>query len=140
LYGKFDGVTLQYNDDTCQMIRDDDVMLYYKGVTMSLDNVTPCRDYVLIEQQKEEQETSSGIVVAAAVTKMNLPCEGTVVKVGEGRMTSTGELANTPVKVGDRVKFKDYAGNDVVIANKVFSLVRMVEILCTTRKVEAVEA
>lgn len=122
------------------MIRDDDIMLYYDGVTMSLDNVTPCRDYVLIELEKDFTETSSGIVVAAAVMADSLPCEGTVYKVGDGRMTSTGEFAESPVQKGDRVKFKDYAGNDVMIESRAFSLVRMVEILCTTKKAEAVEA
>eukprot|EP00545_Synedropsis_sp_CCMP1620_P006192 CAMPEP_0119014578 /NCGR_PEP_ID=MMETSP1176-20130426/9984_1 /TAXON_ID=265551 /ORGANISM="Synedropsis recta cf, Strain CCMP1620" /LENGTH=249 /DNA_ID=CAMNT_0006967781 /DNA_START=6 /DNA_END=755 /DNA_ORIENTATION=+ len=137
LYGKFDGVTLTYNDDSCQMIRDDDVMLYYDGVTMNLENVTPCRDYVLIELEKDETETKSGIVVAAGVQKENLPCEGTVYKVGGGRLTSSGDFGKSPVQPGDSVKFKDYAGNDVVIENRAFSLVRMVEILCSTQKADA---
>jgi chaperonin GroES len=132
LYGKFDGIPIVYNDEQCQMIRDDDVMLYYnKGVTMTLDNVVPCRDFVLVEMEKEDLETSSGIVVAASVQRANLPCQGTVVKVGEGRMASTGELTKSPVQVGERVKFKDYAGNDVTIGGKPYSLVRMVDILCS---------
>ena len=49
LYGKFDGKPIEYNEDSCQMIRDDDVLLYYEGVTMKLDNVVPVRDYVLLE-------------------------------------------------------------------------------------------
>ena len=56
-------------------------------------------------------------------------CEGVVTKVGEGRMASNGELTPPPVEVGDRVKFKDYAGNDVKIDGKAFSLVKMVDIL-----------
>jgi chaperonin GroES len=116
------------------MIRDDDIMLFYDGLKMTLDNVTPCRDYVLIELEEESQETSSGIVVAAAVTKQNLPCEGKVVKVGEGRLASNGEFTNSPVHPGDIVKFKDYAGNDVLIDNKPYSVVRMVDILCTITK------
>ena len=134
LYGKFDGVQLLYNDDQCQMIRDDDVMLYYQGTSMTIDSVQPCRDYVLIELEADATETASGIVVAAAVMRDQVPCEGIVKKVGEGRMTSKGELATPPVKPGDRVKFKDYAGNDVTIENKAFSLVRMVDILCTVEK------
>ena len=134
LYGKFDGVQLLYNDDPCQMIRDDDVMLYYQGTSMTNDSVQPCRDYVLIELEADATETASGIVVAAAVMRDQVPCEGIVKKVGEGRMTSKGELATPPVKPGDRVKFKDYGGNDVMIENKAFSLVRMVDILCTVEK------
>ena len=140
LYGKFDGIPLVYNDEQCQMIRDDDVMLYYKGTTMTLENVVPCRDYVLVEIENESLETSSGIVVAASVQKKNLPCEGTVIKVGEGRMASTGELTRSPIKVGEKVKYKDYAGNDVTIGGKLYSLVRMVDILCSMNEEPAVEA
>ena len=132
LYGKFDGKPIEYKGEECQMIRDDDVMLYYTGITMSLDNVTPCRDYVLIQlPPKSEQVTSSGVVIADMVTKDAEPCEGIVIKVGEGRLNSSGNFSPSPVAVGDRVKFKDYAGNDVRIEGMDYVLVRMVEILCT---------
>ena len=132
LYGKFDGKPIEYKGEECQMIRDDDVMLYYKGVTMSHENVTPCRDYVLVEvPPKSEQLTSSGIVVADMVTKEDQVCEGKVIKVGEGRLNSSGKFSPSPVAVGDRIKFKDYAGNDVRIEGKDYVLVRMVEILST---------
>jgi chaperonin GroES len=136
VFGKFDGVQLSYNDDVCQMIRDDDVMLIYEGSSiMSLNNVRPCRDYVLVElDSMGTGETTSGIVLAAAVMKDQVPCEGTVMKVGEGRMTSTGDFANPPVAIGDRIKFKDYGGNDVLIGGKPYSVVRMVDILCTIGK------
>ena len=58
-------------------------------------------------------------------------CEGIVVKVGEGRLNSSGEFSPSPVDVGERVKFKDYAGNDVMIEGKPYSVVKMVDILCT---------
>mmetsp|Transcript_106 Transcript_106/g.211 ORF Transcript_106/g.211 Transcript_106/m.211 type:complete len:266 (+) Transcript_106:168-965(+) len=131
LYGKFDGTPVVYNDDSCQMIRDDDVMLYYEGTMMNLENATPCRDYVLVELQGESLETSSGIAIAQSVVAENLPCQGVVIKVGEGRMNSKGEFCSSPVSVGDNIKFKDYAGNDVTIEGKPYSIVRMVDILCT---------
>ena len=130
LFGKFDGHDMNYNDEAVTMIRDDDVMLYYRGVKMTLENVRPCRDYVLVELIRSKTETASGIVVAGSVLADYQPCEGTVVKVGEGRMTSKGEFSASPVKVGDRVKFKDYAGNGVKIEGVEHSLVRMVDILC----------
>jgi len=134
LYGKFDGTSLNYNDETMQMIRDDDIMLYYKGVRMTKDNVTPCRDYVLVQLEEENLKTDSGIVVSKTVTKENIPCVGIVLKVGEGRMCSTGEFTPSPVNIGDRVKFKDYAGNEVKIENTDCALVRMVDILCVQKK------
>lgn len=131
LYGKFDGKSVTYNEDACQMIRDDDCLLYYEGITMKLDNVTPVRDYVLIalDEDPETLATSSGVVIANQVMADTVPCEGMVVKVGEGRMASNGKLSPSPVKVGERVKFKDYAGNDVTIDGKPYSVVKMIDIL-----------
>ena len=131
LYGKFDGKALEYNEDQCQMIRDDDCLLAYEGVTMKLDNVFPVRDYVLIalDENPETLATASGVVIANQVVADDVPCEGVVVKVGEGRMASNGELTKCPVKVGETVKFKDYAGNDVTIEGKPYSVVKMVNIL-----------
>lgn len=133
LYGKYDGKAIVYNDDSCQMIRDDDCLLYYEGVTMKLDNVHPIRDYVLVAMDKnpESLSTSSGVVIASQVVADDIPCEGTVVKVGEGRLNSSGELSPSPVKVGQRVKFKDYAGNDVTLEGKEYSVVKMIDILCS---------
>jgi len=130
LFGKFDGHDMNYNEEAVTMIRDDDVLLHYKGVRMTNENVRPCRDYILVELTVQKTETASGIVVAESVMKDYEACEGIVAKVGEGRMTSTGKFSDAPVKVGDRVKFRDYAGNGVKIEGKEHSLVRMVDILC----------
>jgi len=133
VYGKFDGKPIEYKGEECQMIRDDDVMLFYTGISMSIENVTPCRDYVLVElPERQEKSTASGVVIADMVTKNDEPCEGIVVKVGDGRLNSSGKFSPSPVAVGERVKFKDYAGNEVRIEGKDYILVRMVEILCTS--------
>ena len=136
LYGKYDGKAIMYNDDSCQMIRDDDCLLYYEGVTMKLDNVFPVRDYVLValDEDPESLATSSGVVIASQVVADDVPCEGTVVKVGEGRLNSSGEFSPSPVSAGERIKFKDYAGNDVTIEGKPYSVVKMVDILCSLSK------
>jgi chaperonin GroES len=135
LYGKFDGRAVEYKGDECQYIRDDDVLLYYTGVTMNYATSTPVRDYVLVEFPKESSDkqlqTKSGVVLAASVMKDASPCQGRVVKIGQGRMDSLGKLTTSPVQPGDLVKFKDYAGNEVIIEGKLYSVVKMVDILCT---------
>jgi chaperonin GroES len=136
LYGKFDGSPIEYKDDQCQVIRDDNIMVSYQGVSMTLENCQPTRDFVLIQLEEQALETKSGIVVAAQVVKEDVICEGRILKVGEGRMASDGLLTKVPFKVGDFVKFKDYGGNDVVIEGKPFSLVRMVDILATLKEQE----
>ena len=138
LYGKFDGRPVEYNGDECQMIRDDDVLLYYTGLTLKYETAIPVRDYVLIALEDKfgdgPLQTKSGVVIASQVMKDAVPCEGVVAKVGEGRMASNGDLTPSPVQPGDVVKFKDYAGNDVMIEGKPYSVVKMVDILCTVNK------
>jgi chaperonin GroES len=138
LYGKFDGRPVEYKGEECQMIRDDDVLLYYEGVTLKYETATPVRDWVLIALESkfgaEPLQTKSGVVIAAQVMKDAVPCEGVVAKVGEGRMAANGQLTPSPVQPGDVVKFKDYAGNDVMIEGKPYSVVKMVDILCTVNQ------
>lgn len=141
LYGKFDGKPIEYKGEECQMIRDQDVMLYYTGVTMNIENVTPCRDFVLVEvPERKEQQTSSGVVIADMVTKDDNVCEGKVIKSGEGRLNSKGTYNGSPVAAGDFIKFKDYAGNEVRIEGKDYMLVQMIQILCTAIPQEVLEA
>jgi len=128
VYGRYDGSALNYDDEKMQMIRDDDVLLFYSGTKVTVENATPCRDYVLIKLEEEDLKTESGIVISN-VSKEDIRCVGEVVKVGEGRMSSTGELTASPVSIGDKAKFKDYAGNEVTIDGQDFALVRMADIL-----------
>ena len=119
------------------MVRDDNVLLAYEGITMRLDNVQCVRDYVLIELPRNEGknvQTRSGVVIAAQVLADAVPCTGRVVRIGPGRATPTGEFCPSPVQPGDFVKFKDYAGNDVLIEGKPYSVVKMVDILCTLKE------
>eukprot|EP00549_Striatella_unipunctata_P004759 CAMPEP_0118717578 /NCGR_PEP_ID=MMETSP0800-20121206/28249_1 /TAXON_ID=210618 ORGANISM="Striatella unipunctata, Strain CCMP2910" /NCGR_SAMPLE_ID=MMETSP0800 /ASSEMBLY_ACC=CAM_ASM_000638 /LENGTH=278 /DNA_ID=CAMNT_0006624355 /DNA_START=95 /DNA_END=931 /DNA_ORIENTATION=+ len=133
LYGQFAGTAMTYQDEEMQMILDDEIMMYSKNSkVLTLDTVIPCRDFVMVELEEEKLETSSGIVVAANVQKDTLPCEGVVVKVGEGRLAAKGEFTPSPVKIGDSVKFKDYGGNEINLEGVRYCLVRMVDILCTT--------
>jgi chaperonin GroES len=138
LYGKYDGRAVEYKGEECQVIRDDDCLLYYTTNadtgTMTLEATFPVRDYVLIELEKSSEETlktASGVVIAAQVLKNDVPCQGRVAKVGPGRMASNGTLTKSPVQPGDLVKFRDYAGNEVMIQGKPYSVVKMVDILCT---------
>lgn len=160
--GKFDGKPVEYKGEECQIIRDDNVLLAYNGLTLRLDNVECIRDAVLIalfdeevvekenddvetntpdndkQQQSKQQKspgiatTSSGVVIAASVLKDDLPCQGRVVRVGPGRVSCTTGLSTPgPVQAGDRVKFKEYAGNDIFIQGKPYTVVKMVDILAT---------
>ena len=44
-------------------------------------------------------------------------------------MASNGELMTMDVSPGDMIKFRDFAGNEVEIEGKEYSVVKMVDIL-----------
>jgi chaperonin GroES len=140
LYGIFDGRPMDYNGEECQVLRDDDILLSFTGATMTLETVTPIRDYVLIEldSNQDDLKTASGVVIAKQVVKNDEPNLGRVVKIGEGRLASLQNLTPSPVQVGDYVKFRDYAGNEVMIEGTMYSVVKMVNILstCTLKDVQ----
>ena len=52
-----------------------------------------------------------------------------VVKVGPGKMGADGKLLPMDISVGDQVKFRDFAGNEVDIGTEEFSVVKIMDIL-----------
>ena len=65
------------------MIRDDDVIMIYRGSQMTMSNVRPAKDYILVKFKKAASATATGIAIAAAATKDLEPCAGEVVMMGE---------------------------------------------------------
>jgi chaperonin GroES len=90
-------------------------------------NVRPLNDKVLIERAKAEDKTKGGIILPDSSKEK--PKEGTIVAVGQGRLTDQGERLPFQVKKGDRVLFKSYAGTDVKIDGKNYILMSEEEIL-----------
>jgi chaperonin GroES len=77
---------------------------------MAKPNIRPLLDNVLIEPMEREQQLPSGIVIPD--TAKEKPQEGRVVAVGPGKMEK-GELVKIDVKVGDRVLYKRYGGDEI---------------------------
>eukprot|EP00565_Helicotheca_tamesis_P003044 CAMPEP_0185739536 /NCGR_PEP_ID=MMETSP1171-20130828/35630_1 /TAXON_ID=374046 /ORGANISM="Helicotheca tamensis, Strain CCMP826" /LENGTH=249 /DNA_ID=CAMNT_0028411129 /DNA_START=151 /DNA_END=900 /DNA_ORIENTATION=+ len=130
LYGKFDGTEIDYNGKPHTLIRDIDIMLKYNGDKLTLDNTETVFDNVLVHIV-EEESTSGGLLLAAPSNEEDRgrPCTGTVVKVGPGKMVADGSLLDMNVEVGDKVKFRDFAGNEVTIEEEEYSVVSMTDIL-----------
>lgn len=131
VYGKYDGTEVEYNGDKCTLIRDNDILIKFAGgVDLTLENVDVCEDNVLVKVNREEEaSTAGGLLLASTTTKNKKPSTGTVVKVGPGRMASNGTLMEVDVALGDMVKFRDFAGNEVEIQGEEYAVVRMPDIL-----------
>lgn len=76
-------------------------------------SIKPLGDKVVVKLTEAEEKTASGIYLPDSAKKK--PTEGQVVAVGNGRTLDSGEKNTLSVKVGDRVLFSKYGGNEVTI-------------------------
>jgi chaperonin GroES len=73
-------------------------------------NVRPLGDRVVLKPVEREERTKSGIVLPD--TAKEKPQEGIVEAVGTGRILDNGNKVPMELKVGDRVLYAKYAGNE----------------------------
>jgi chaperonin GroES len=81
----------------------------------------PLHDWVLLKRLKEEEKTKGGIIIPD--TAKEKPQEGKVLAVGKGKIED-GKLIAPQVKVGDRVLFGKYSGNEIKMEGEEVLLVR----------------
>lgn len=90
-------------------------------------NLKPLDDRVVIEQTEAEERTSGGIVLPD--TAKEKPQRGTVLAVGPGKLTDTGNRAKMSVRAGDTVLYGKYAGTEVDVGGKKYYVLRESDIL-----------
>ncbi|HEX3325552.1 MAG TPA: co-chaperone GroES [Actinomycetota bacterium] len=79
--------------------------------TATKTSIKPLEDRILVRPEEGEETTVSGIVIPD--TAKEKPQEGTVLAVGVGKRSDTGELIPMDVKEGDRVIYSKYGGTEV---------------------------
>ncbi len=89
-------------------------------------NITPLHDRVLVRRLEEEETAKGGIIIPD--TAKEKPHEGEVIAVGNGKMEK-GRRIPLDVKVGDRILFGKYTGNDIKIDGQEYLILREEEIL-----------
>ena len=95
--------------------------------------IKPLYDRVVIKPAEEaEEKTPSGIIIPD--TAKEKPSEGEVIAVGEGRILENGEVKPLKVKVGDKVIYSKYAGNDIVVDGEELIILREDDILAIIEK------
>ena len=87
----------------------------------------PLGDRVLLKIVETEEKTEGGIFLPD--TAKEKPQKGEVVAVGTGKVTSDGKKVPIEVKVGDKVIFSRYAGNEVKDGEEKYLLVNERDIL-----------
>ena len=81
--------------------------------TATKTNIRPLEDRILVRPEEGEETTVSGIVIPD--TAKEKPQEGTVLAVGPGKRSDTGELIPVDVKEGDTVIYSKYGGTEIKI-------------------------
>ena len=89
-------------------------------------NVTPLHDRVLVRRLEEKETAKGGIIIPD--TAKEKPHEGEVMAVGAGKIEK-GKRVPLDVKVGDRILFGKYTGNEILVDDQEYLILREAEIL-----------
>src|SRR5713226_1035801 len=100
-------------------------MDYMEGREITV-NVTPLHDRVLVRRLEEKETARVG--VSNPDTAKEKPHEGEVMAIGAGKIEK-GHRIPIDVKVGDRILFGKYTGNDINIDDQEYLILREEEIL-----------
>lgn len=77
-----------------------------------MTTIRPLFDRVLVKRNTEPTQTKSGLFLPDTASKEK-PVEGTILAVGNGRVSDDGKVSPLAVNVGDRVVFGKYSGTEI---------------------------
>jgi len=89
--------------------------------------VRPLHDRLLVRRIEGKEMARGGIIIPD--TAKEKPMEGKVLAVGNGRVLENGKKLALDVKVGDRILFGKYSGNEIKIDGEEVVIVREDEVL-----------
>lgn len=95
--------------------------------TKSGRNIKPLFDNVLIKPLETEERTPSGILLPD--TAKEKPQVGEIMAVGPGAMDEKGNKIPMIVKVGQKVMYKKWGGNEIKVNGEEWLLVEQKDIL-----------
>ena len=74
-------------------------------------NIQPLADRVVVQPLEAESKTKGGILLPD--TAKEKPQEGKIVAVGKGKVLDSGAIQALEVKIGDKVLYAKYTGNEI---------------------------
>ena len=87
----------------------------------------PLYDRVLVKRISAEAKTAGGLIIPDAAKEK--PQEAEVISVGSGRVLDSGSVRAMSVKVGDRVLFGKYTGDEIKLDGEEHIILREEDIL-----------
>ena len=89
--------------------------------------IKPLADRVVVQADEAEEKSEGGIILPD--TAQEKPQKGIIRALGAGRTTDNGELIKPEVKVGDKVLYGKYSGNEISINGVDYLIMRESDIL-----------
>ena len=72
--------------------------------------IRPLHDRVIVKRLEEDRTSPGGIVIPD--TAAEKPIRGKIVAVGKGKILENGQVRPCDVKVGDKILFGKYSGQE----------------------------
>jgi chaperonin GroES len=94
--------------------------------------IRPLHDRVIVKREDEERKSPGGIVIPD--TAAEKPIRGKVVAVGKGKILEDGKVRPLDVKVGDRILFGKYGGNEVKVDGEDLLVLREEDVMAVIEK------
>lgn len=87
----------------------------------------PLHDRVVVKRTEEDRTSPGGIVIPDSATEK--PMKGEVLAIGKGKLLDNGETRPMDVKIGDKVLFGKYSGNEVKLDGEELVVMREDDIM-----------
>jgi len=89
--------------------------------------IKPLFDNVLVRPLEAEQKTASGILLPDSAKEK--PQVGEIMAVGDGWHNNDGKVFPVVVKVGQKVMYKKWGGNEIKVQGEEWMLIEQKDIL-----------
>jgi chaperonin GroES len=90
-------------------------------------NIRPLYDRIVVKRIEEHETTRTGIVIPDSAKEK--PQEGEVMAIGRGKRLDDGKMVALDVRVGDRILFGKYSGNDIKLDGIEYIIMREDDVL-----------
>jgi chaperonin GroES len=87
----------------------------------------PLHDRILVKRLETKEAKKGGIIIPD--TAKEKPQEAEVIALGPGKVTKDGKLQPIAVKVGDKILFGKYSGNEVKLDDEEYLIMREEDVL-----------
>lgn len=91
--------------------------------------IKPMFDYCLIKPLEKENTTPSGIILPDSAKEK--PQAGEIMATGPGGMNDEGKILPMHFKVGQKVLYKKWGGNEVKVGTEEWLLIEQKDIMAT---------